>query len=40
MAFCGEDSLDHLSHDLLNGVVAGGPAGEDMFALERRGGEK
>lgn len=40
MAFCGEDSLDTLYLDLLNGVVAGGPAGEDMFALEWAAGEK
>ena len=40
MAFCGEDSLDQLYLDLLNGVVAGGPAGDDRFALEWAAGEK
>jgi heat shock protein HslJ len=40
MAFCGEDSLDQLYLDLLNGVVAGGPASDDKFALEWGGGEK
>ena len=40
MAFCGEDSLDQLYLDLLNGVVAGGPAGDDRFALEWGAGEK
>ena len=40
MAFCGEDSLDQVYLDLLNGVVAGGPVGEDRFALEWGAGEK
>lgn len=40
MAFCGEDSLDQLYLDLLSDVVAGGPAGEDRFALEWGAGEK
>ncbi len=40
MAFCGEDSLDQLYLDLLNGVVAGGPAGDSRFALEWAAGEK
>jgi heat shock protein HslJ len=40
MAFCGEDSLDQLYLDLLNGVVAGGPTGDDRFALEWAAGEK
>jgi heat shock protein HslJ len=40
MAFCGEDSLDQLYLDLLNNVVAGGPTGDDRFALEWAGGEK
>ena len=40
MAFCGEESLDQLYLDLLNNVVAGGPAGDDRFALEWAAGEK
>ena len=40
MALCEEDSLDQLYLDLLNGVVAGGPAGDDRFALEWGAGEK
>ena len=40
MALCEEDSLDQLYLDLLNGVVAGGPAGDDRFALEWAAGEK
>ena len=40
MAFCGDDSLDQLYLELLDNVVAGGPVGEDRFALEWAGGEK
>lgn len=40
MAFCGDDSLDQLFLDLLNGVVAGGPDGSGGFALEWAGAEK
>jgi heat shock protein HslJ len=40
MAFCGEESLDQLYLDLLNNVVAGGPAGDDRFVLEWAAGEK
>jgi heat shock protein HslJ len=40
LAACGEDSLDLLYFDLLNGVVAGGPDGAGGFALEWAGGEK
>ena len=40
MAFCGEDSLDQLYLELLNGVVAGGPDGAGGFALEWGAGEK
>jgi hypothetical protein len=40
MAFCGDDSLDQLYLELLDNVVAGGPAGEDRFALEWAAGEK
>ena len=40
MAFCGEESLDQLYLELLNGVVAGGPAGDGRFALEWAAGEK
>ena len=40
MAYCGENSLDQLYIDLLNGVAAGGPDGGGGFALEWAGAEK
>ena len=39
-AFCGEESLDQQYLDLLGSVVAGGPAGTGLFALETAGGEQ
>ena len=38
LAFCGEASLDQMYLDLLNNIVAGGPAGEGLMALETAGG--
>lgn len=40
MAFCGEESIDREYLALLGSIVAGGPAGGDVFALETAGGEK
>lgn len=38
LAFCGEQSLDTQYLALLSAVVAGGPAGNGLFALETAGG--
>ncbi len=38
MAFCGEELLDQQYLALLSSVVAGGPAGGGVFALETAGG--